>query len=284
VGSINSIPNSNSTSHLFSTYHPKTTMATNGLNKSSLNTNPYSVTVVDKNTLPTPANSTSNSIHLTSSNITSVGRSNSLPTPRRSYIPIPSMPTQNSTNNTNNSNSNSNSNNNSNNNVIPSIYHSNNINTMATTISSNVPLAGTNRQSIAIPTNSLDYTSTMGALVSNVSSNVISTSNITSTTNVFLNPSLNTTAQTLTNNADASFQNTNPWLLDFQPLTSSYHQHYPNYHMNTIKNSAMEAFNFSSANPTNVNSSTTTTAAGTMTQQQQQQESFYFMNLNNEMK
>jgi hypothetical protein len=293
INSLNIQPSSNTFLSSFTpeTNLPSTTSTINNNNPTeSLKANPFTVPVVNKNGLVRVMTNTSlNATNLTSSSassspttISSIGRSNSLPTPGRrssSYLTVPTVPSQsqqtnlpqqalfNTTSNTLYSSPSS-----INSNSLSHVYHPNGLGNI-TTVPSNVNVAtptaaATNRQNISVPSHSINYTPTMGTLTtSNVSSNV--STNVSS--NVFIDPTTNTNP-TLTNTQDTTFQNNNPWLLDFQPMTSSYHQHYPNYHMNTIKNSAMETYSYASVNP-----NVSTVAAHSNLSQPP----FYYMNLNN---
>ncbi|OUM59135.1 hypothetical protein PIROE2DRAFT_63966 [Piromyces sp. E2] len=108
-------------------------------------------------------------------------------------------------------------------------------------------------QAISMPSN-LGYPSTLGNVPSNV---------------YLPNPNSATTTT-----PDPTFQNTNPWLLEFQPMTSPAYQNYPNYHMNSIENSDMEAMNnFSNA----AAAAAGTTPPSSTTTTQTLHSSFYYM-------
>jgi len=110
-------------------------------------------------------------------------------------------------------------------------------NVLYNTMTNGIPNMYSIPSNISVPSNSLGYPSTLG----NISSNVYLTN-------------ANATLGTAT--PESNFQNTNPWLLEFQPMTTPASQNYPNYHMNSIENSDMEAIN-NYPNATNTPTSTT---------------------------
>ncbi|ORX51804.1 hypothetical protein BCR36DRAFT_325319 [Piromyces finnis] len=89
------------------------------------------------------------------------------------------------------------------------------------------PLSSNPQQNVQVPFPSLDYSSSYD--------NTSSTSTTPSSSKVYLS---NTSYHSV--NPENTFQNTNPWLLEFQPITTPAYQNYPNYHLNSIENSDME--------------------------------------------